>query len=227
VALTVAWTRAAQHLYPLPDLVTIPKGAFLMGSPEPDTPSADPDAHPDERPPHQVVIAEPFLMGEYEVTFAEYDVFVFAVRREGKEEYKNVELPDSRGWGRGRRPVIHVSWEDAVLYAEWLSEKTGKRWRLPSEAELEYAARAGTTTRYWWGDEVERDGRVWANCARRGSEWDGKRTAPVGSFPANAFRLHDTAGNVWEWVEDCGTRATRVRPATGLPGPRAAIAAGV
>jgi formylglycine-generating enzyme required for sulfatase activity len=221
VALAVAWTRAVLHLYPIPDMVPIPRGAFLMGS-------ADPDATPYERPPHQVVIAEPFRMGKYEVTFAEYDVYVFAARMEGKEEHKDIHLPGSQGWGRGCRPVINVSWEDAVAYAKWLSEQTGKRYRLPTEAEWGYAARAGSTTRFWWGDEVQQDGKVWANCLGCGSDW-GLRTAPVGSFPANPFGLYDMAGNVDEWVEDVGTIATRGRPTAGLPGLRAAIsiAAGV
>ena len=90
-----------------------------------------------------------------------------------------------RGWGRGRQPVINVSWEDARDYAIWLSEQTGKDYRLPSEAEWEYVARAGTRTKYWWGDEVQRQGKPMANCDGCGSEWEGKQTAPVGKFDAN------------------------------------------
>ena len=104
------------------------------------------------------------------------------------------------GWGRGQRPVINVRWDDAVAYAEWLSEQTGKRYRLPSEAEWEYAARAGTKTPYWWGEEV---GVNRANCDGCGSQWDNKQTAPLGSFAANPWGLNDTAGNVWEWTQDC------------------------
>ncbi|MDJ0807623.1 MAG: SUMF1/EgtB/PvdO family nonheme iron enzyme [Gammaproteobacteria bacterium] len=147
-----------------------------------------------ELPAHQVEIGRPFAMGRYEVTFEEYDRFAEATGQ---------ELPDDRGWGRGKRPVIHVSWKDAQAYAAWLSQQTGKRYRLPTEAEWEYAARAGTTSRYWWGDEFSQDKRIWANCNGCGGEWDDKQTAPVGSFPANPFGLQDTAGNVWEWVEDC------------------------
>jgi formylglycine-generating enzyme required for sulfatase activity len=95
------------------------------------------------------------------------------------------ELPHDRGWGRGERPVIYVSWEDAVAYAEWLSVQTGQDYRLPTEAEWECAARAGTNSRYWWGDEVDEDGKVWANCDGCGSQWDDKKTAPVGSFDPN------------------------------------------
>jgi formylglycine-generating enzyme required for sulfatase activity len=93
-----------------------------------------------------------------------------------------------------------VSWQDAADYARWLSEQTGHRYRLPTEAEWEYAARGGATTLYWWGSEP---GSGHANCFNCGSEWDGKQTAPVGSFGANGFGLLDTAGNAEEWVEDC------------------------
>ena len=104
------------------------------------------------------------------------------------------------GWGRGGRPVIHVSWEDATAYADWLFDETGEQYRLPSESEWEYAARAGATTRYSWGQDL---GRNRANCRGCGSRWDRDRTAPAGSFAANAWGLHDMHGNVWEWVEDC------------------------
>jgi formylglycine-generating enzyme required for sulfatase activity len=93
--------------------------------------------------------------------------------------------------------VIDVSWDDAVDYAQWLSELTGKEYRLPTEAEWEYAARAGTTTVYWWGEEV---GSNKANCSDCDNQWDGRQPAPVGSFEPNAFGLYDTAGNVWEWT---------------------------
>jgi len=145
-------------------------------------------------PVHEVRLARPFIIGTREVTFAEYDRFALATWR---------KLPADQGWGREERPVISVSWEDAVAYAQWLRNETGKRYRLPSEAEWEYAARAGTDTLYWWGEDIKEDGKVWANCAGCGSEWDYKQTAPAGSFPANAFGLQDTAGNVWEWVQDC------------------------
>ena len=133
-------------------------------------------------------------MGRYEVTFAEYDRFVSATGRES---------PDDRGWGRGRRPVINVNQADAKAYATWLSAQTGKTYRLPSEAEWEYAARARTRTRYSWGDSIGCDQARYGR--REGGEcsdsWDG--TVPVGSFEPNAFGLYDMHGNVWEWVADC------------------------
>ena len=113
---------------------------------------------------------------------------------------RNRKLPNDDGWGRGRQPVINVSWHEAQAYVQWLSAQTGKQYRLPTEAEWEYAARAGTQTRYWWGDDIGKNNAVCYDC---GSEWDDKQTAPVGSFNANTFELHDTAGNVWEWVQDC------------------------
>ncbi len=112
------------------------------------------------------------------------------------QDYK----PGDAGWGRGNQPVINVSWNDAQDYVKWLKEKTKKDYRLLTEAEWEYVARAGSTTAYWWGDAV---GRGNANCDGCGSQWDGKQAAPVGRFAANPFGLYDTAGNVWEWVEDC------------------------
>ena len=134
----------------------------------------------------------PVALGKYAVTFAEYDACI--------ADGGCAKEPDDKRWGRGRRPVINVSWDDAKAYAAWLSKKTGKIYRLPSEAEREYATRAGTTTDYSWGNEI---GRNRANCNGCGSRWDFKQTAPVGSFAPNAFGLYDLHGNVWEWVEDC------------------------
>ena len=165
-----------------PEMVVVPEGSFMMGS------TAGDD---DERPVHEVTIARPFLVGVYEVTFAEWDA---CVSDGGCGGYR----PDDAGLGRGRRPVIYVSWEDAQGYVRWLSRRTGEDYRLLSEAEWEYVARAGTTTEYWWGDDI---GRSRANCDSCGDSHD--YTAPVGSFPANPFGLYDVHGNVWEWVEDC------------------------
>ncbi len=183
-----------------PEMVVVPAGSFTMGSPE-----SEGWRRVDEGPAHRVEIARPFAVGAYEVTFAEWDA---CVAGGGCGGYR----PHDRGWGRESRPVIHVSWEDAQSYVRWLSRKTGRQYRLPSESEWEYAARAGTDTRYHWGDEV---GLNRANCAGCGSRWDDERTAPVGSFEANGFGLHDVHGNVWEWVEDCRNASHAGAPADG------------
>ena len=148
------------------------------------------DGDSDERPARELRL-HPFAIGVYEVTFDDYDRFCAATSR---------VPPDDEGWGRGRRPVVNVSWDDAQAYVVWLGGQTGMHYRLPTDAEWEYAARAGAETRYWWGDDLGQD---MANCAGCGSLWDGERSAPVGRFPPNAFGLHDTAGNVFEWVADC------------------------
>ena len=176
-----------------PEMVVIPAGRFRMG----DLSGAGDD---DEKPVHEVVIARPFAMSKYEVTFADYDQFT------------HPNKVDDRGWGRGRRPVINVSWDDATEYAAWLSAETGKRYRLATEAEWEYAARAGSTTEYSWGNDI---GSNRANCDNEdcGDQW--VYTAPVGSFSANAWGLHDMHGNVWEWVQDCWNKSYVGAPTDG------------
>jgi formylglycine-generating enzyme required for sulfatase activity len=164
-------------------MVVLPIGKFMMGSPEG-------QGLNEERPQHVVMVAKPFAAGKYEVTFAEWDACVSAGA---------CFRPSDAGWGRGNTLVINVSWDNAHRYVDWLSRLTGKDYRLLSEAEWEYAARAGTTTAYAWGDEM---GKGNANCNGCGSQWDNKQTAPVGSFKLNAFGFHDMHGNVWEWVED-------------------------
>ncbi len=166
-----------------PQLVSIRKGCFLMGSPE-----SEPSRDVDETL-HYVCIERGFEIGKYEVSFDEYDLFV--------QDTKGVR-PNDWSWGRGDRPAINVSWVDALAYTQWLTEKTGKRYRLPTEAEWEYTARAGSTTRFPWGD-VAANQR--ANCDGCKGKMEGQlRTASVGSFPANKWELYDTAGNVWEWT---------------------------
>ena len=166
-----------------PEMVVIPAGRFRMGCL-----SNDSRCQPVEMPVHQVTIGAPFALSVHEVTFEDYDRFTYP------------NEVDDRGWGRGRRPVINVSWNDAQDYVAWLSSQTGAEYRLPSEAEWEYAARAGTTTQYSWGNEI---GVNRANCYDCGSQWDDRQTAPAGSFRPNGFGLYDMHGNVYEWVEDC------------------------
>ena len=183
-----------------PEMVVIPPGSFRMGC------LSDDDSCPaGERPVRIVRIPQPFALSKHEVTFADWDACVAAG---GCGGYR----PTDRGWGRGNRPVIHVSWRDAQAYASWLSEETGEPYRLPSESEWEYAARAGTVTKYSWGDLI---GRNRANCDGCGSRWDDDRTAPVGSFAPNPFGLHDMHGNVWEWVEDCWNGSYSGAPSDG------------
>ena len=170
-----------------PAMVVLPTGSFRMGSL-----SGEIGRDSDEGPVHTVNISQRIAMGRYELTFADYDRFADADSRRSR--------PNDRGWGRGSRPVIRVSQADAKAYAAWLSAQTGKTYRLPSESEWEYAARAGTRMRYSWGNEIG-DNR--ANCDGCGSEWDGEQTAPVGRFAANAFGLFDMHGNVRERVADC------------------------
>ncbi len=169
-----------------PQMVTITAGTYCMGD-------LQGTESPSEQPVHHVTLHKDFKLGKYEVTFDDYESFV-------KVTGHGNGIINDQGWGRGRRPAINVSLVDAQEYIEWLSKLTGKRYRLPTEAEWEYAARAGTNTIYWWGNEI---GKNRANCNGCGSEWDGKQTAPVGSFLPNNFGLYDTVGNVSEWVEDC------------------------
>ena len=170
-----------------PAMVTIPAGSFRMGCL-----SNDDDCLSYEQPVH-------------EVTFAEWDACVAAG---GCVGYTPADL----GWGRGSRPVMYVSWDDAQAYVGWLSEQTGAAYRLPSESEWEYAARAGTATKYSWGNGI---GVNRANCDGCGSQWDRARTAPVGSFQSNAFGLYDMHGNVREWVADCRNASYAGAPTEG------------
>ncbi|MBY6189191.1 SUMF1/EgtB/PvdO family nonheme iron enzyme [Microbulbifer agarilyticus] len=168
-----------------PEMVVISPGAFTMGN----------NARPFTSPEHKITIRRPYAIGAHEVTFNDYDRYAKASGR---------SLPGDQGWGRGTRPVINVSWVEAQRYAKWLSEQSGQKYRLASEAEWEFAARANSDTPYWWGQGSPR-GK--ANC-RRGcaSEFNSlfsATSAPVGNYKANQFGLYDTAGNVGEWVQDC------------------------
>jgi formylglycine-generating enzyme required for sulfatase activity len=168
-----------------PEMVVVPAGSYTMGGPA-----------NIEQPQHTVTFAKSFAVSKYEMTFADWDA---CVSGGGCNGYR----PSDLSWGRGEQPVINVDWHDAQQYAAWLSQVTGKTYRLLSESEYEYAARAGTTTAYPWGDRIKLIGYAMANCNGCGSQWDNKRTAPVGSFPYNEFGLYEMVGNVWEWTEDC------------------------
>ena len=183
-----------------PEMVVIPAGRFRMGC------VSGQECDDDELPVHDVTIPQAFAVSKYEVTFEDYDRYTYPNR------------VDDEGWGRGRRPVINVSWNDAQDYVEWLSAQTGHAYRLLSEAEWEYVARAGSSTRYSWGNDI---GSNRANChdavafgfGTCGDQWE--NTAPVGSFQPNAFGVHDMHGNVYEWVEDCWNASYAGAPTDG------------
>jgi len=162
-----------------PEIVVIPPGEFMMGRPEGE------ETYGNERPQHLVKISYWLAVGRYPITFDEYDHFT---------EITDRELPSDDGWGRGRRPLINVTWYDATAYVQWLEFQTGHPYRLLSEAEWEYACRAGTTTRYWWGDEITPEQANYGENIGRTSE--------VGTYRANPWGLYDMHGNVWEWVAD-------------------------
>jgi len=168
-----------------PEMAVVAPGEFTMGN----------NRRPFTSPEHKIAITRPYAIGTHEVTFNDFDRYAKASGR---------ALPSDEGWGRGNRPAINISWQDAQRYAKWLSEETGQKYRLPSEAEWEFAARAGTDTPFWWGDGSAR-GK--ANC-RRGcaSEFNSLfsiSSAPVANYKANPYGLYDTSGNVGEWVQDC------------------------
>ncbi len=174
-----------------PEMVVIPAGEFMMGSP-----TTEPKRFDDEGPRHKVTIGVRFALGRYAVTFDQYDRFCEATQR---------EKPDDKSWGRGARPVIDVSWQDAQAYVEWLSKEIGHVYRLPSEAEWEYACRAGTTAPFCFGEtitpeQVNYDGNYPYAGGKKGTYR--QKTLPVGTLPANPWGLHEMHGNVWEWCAD-------------------------
>ena len=189
-----------------PKMVLVPAGNFVMGSPE-----SEHDRNPDEGPQHHVTIASAIAVGKFPITVGEFRAFVTATNYDAGANClgwkgKAWEWQAGHTWRdpgfpqTDAQPVTCVNWDDAQAYVKWLAGETGKPYRLLSEAEWEYSARGGTTTAYFWGDEID---KRHANCNGCGSPWDNKQTSPVGSFAPNAFGLYDMAGNAWQWTEDC------------------------
>ncbi len=178
------WAYRLGNPVPMPTLVEIPAGEFMMGR----------DNGIDESPAHPVTFSAPFHLGATEVTFEQYDAYCIV---------NGCKWLQDNDFGRQEQPVINVSFSEAQSYAAWLGERLNASCRLPSEAEWEYAASAGSPSEYWWGDNPAQDGEIMMNALDSRSRWSGVTTAPVRKFQANPFGLHDMHGNVWEWVEDC------------------------
>jgi len=176
-------------------MIALSPGSFAMGSNSSD---------PSEKPAHQVSISTPFAIGKYEVTVAQWNACVDAGTCP--------EVTSEAGDNGINTPMRNVSWDDAQLYVKWLGTISGKPHRLPTEAEWEYAARGGTSTRYWWGEQM-RPGN--ANCKECGEPWHAGGPANVGSFAANPYGIYDMNGSVWEWVGDCWHSSYKNAPADG------------
>jgi formylglycine-generating enzyme len=222
---------APVHLWDIavaPRLTIVPAGEFSMGSP-----ADEPGRSATEGPQHRVVISAPLAIGTFPVTRDEYAVFVAETRRPDPAGCFLTYLPAQKGespgfnWHHpgfaqnGSDPAVCISWEDATAYTEWLTQKTGERYRLLSEAEWEYASRAGSVTARPWGGTLGRDNANYGSndCCKPQAEerdrWD--YTSPVGSFPANAFGLYDVLGNVWQRLNDCWNKDFTGAPANGAP----------
>jgi formylglycine-generating enzyme required for sulfatase activity len=203
-----------------PEMIVIPPGSFVMGSPVTEFGRFE-----DEGPQHTVTIAHPFAVSRTPITRAEYERFVRATQRSDPMGCASME---AEGWVNtsglnwnnpgfdqtADHPVVCVSWEDARVYAQWLSERTGRTYRLLSEAEFEYIARAGSTTAFAWGasdqDMCAHANGFDASARKAHPDWPGAAcddghvyTAPVRAFPANAFGIYGAVGNVFQWTEDC------------------------
>jgi formylglycine-generating enzyme required for sulfatase activity len=177
-----------------PALVALPAGTFTMGNNASD---------PSERPVHQVTLDAPFAIGKFEITVQQWNACVTANGCPRVEQAPGTS-PSA--------PMRDVSWDDAQQYVKWLGLISGQPYRLPTEAEWEFAARGGTATPYWWGQQMAK-GK--ANCKECGQPWSSDRPANAGSFPANPYGLHDTSGSVWEWVADCWHNNFKDAPADG------------
>jgi len=177
-----------------PEMVIVPAGSFMMGSLE------NEEFHQtDQSPQHLVTFSQPFAVGRFTITFSEWDACV-------ADAGCNHHRPEDRGWGRGRRPVINVNWNDAKSYVAWLSRRTGKPYRLLSEAEREYVTRAGTTTPFWWGSSIS------PSQANYGAN---QSTVTVDSFQPNPWGLYQVHGNVYDWLEDCYHETYNGAPSDG------------
>jgi formylglycine-generating enzyme required for sulfatase activity len=200
-----------------PEMIVVPPGSFSMGSP-----TNEEQRFENEGPQHPVTISRAFAVGKFMVTVDQFADFVKATGYDAGSKCQTQEEKYDERSGRsflkpgfpqtGSNPAVCLNWNDAKAYVQWLAKKTGRAYRLLTEAEWEYAARAGTSTRYFWGDEI---GIGNANCAGCGSQWDRKQTAPVGSFKPNAFGLYDMLGNAWQWLEDCKSIDYKGAPVDG------------
>jgi formylglycine-generating enzyme required for sulfatase activity len=195
---------------PTPEMVDIPAGSFMMGNINHfKTEGGWVKVIAWEEPVHKVAI-KAFRLGKYEVTFAQYDAFA---------EASGSAKPDDKGHGRGQQPVGNITWWEATAYAEWLSQQTGKTFRLASEAEWQYAARAGSTSEYYWGNEADHKFANYGTDKCCDFQISGADkwlyAAPVGQFPPNKFGLHDMLGNVSEFVQDCKNTHYEGAPADG------------
>lgn len=191
-----------------PELIIIPAGSNTLGD-------ITKTGIENESPTYKVSISKPFAIGKYEISFDEYDYYCVET---GKAK------PNDEGWGRGKRPVINITWDDAHSYTKWLTKKTGRKYFLPSEAQWEYAARAGTQTSYWWGNEPGDKLAQCGDCAAIHRCKDCKDvplldegTAIIGTYKANPFGLYDVHGNVMEWVADCEHKTNSSKTSDGSP----------
>ena len=183
-----------------PEMVVVPAGSFIMGSPE-----SEEGRTRFEGPQHRVTFSRPFAVGKFSVTFDEWDA---CVADGGCDHYK----PSDSNWGRGKRPVINVSWNDAQAYISWLKRKTGRNYHLLSEAQREYVTRAGTSSPYSWGSTISPSQ---ANYDAESRHKFNYQTAPVDSFQPNPWGLYQVHGNVWEWTEDCWNESYEGAPTDG------------